>query len=168
MVTYSSYNIIYNWYKYNEFIQIKMVGTQVSGYMAKEMISAMQTSVLGEKDSDCGTTKTISVSLTNKNYNKYLYRYIKVGQKYVMLTNDNKSQYVGKTVNMRTPMYCIGVGKQKCLCNKCAGDFYYKLGKTNIGLATSKIATTITQLNLQKFHQNLVKTQTIDVDDMLL
>ena len=128
MVTYSSYNIIYNWYKYNEFIQIKMVGTQVSGYMAKELLSAMQTSVLGEKDSDCGTTKTISVSLTNKNYNKYLYRYIKVGQKYVMLTND----------------------------------------KTNIGLATSKIATTITQLNLQKFHQNLVKTQTIDVDDMLL
>ena len=65
-------------------------------------------------------------------------------------------------------MYCIGYGKTKCLCNKCAGNFYYKLGKTNIGLAASKVSGTLTQMNLQKFHQNLVKTKQIDVDDMVI
>lgn len=143
-------------------------GTQVSGYMSKELLSALQAEVLGDKDSDCGTKQTISVTLTGGNYRDYLYRYIKEGQNYVMLTMDNKSKYVGKTVHMRTPMYCIGVGKEKHLCNKCAGDFYYKLGKRNIGLSSSKIATTLTQMNLQKFHENLVKTQQIDLDDLLL
>ena len=69
---------------------------------------------------------------------------------------------------MRSPMYCIGYGKQKCLCNKCAGNFYYKLGKTNIGLVASKVSGTLTQLNLQRFHQNLVQTKQIDVNDMVI
>ena len=146
----------------------KAVGTQVSGYMSKELLSALQAEVLADKDTDCGTKKTINVTLTNGNYRDYLYRYIKEGQGYVMLNMDNKSKYVGKTVQMRTPMYCIGVGKEKHLCNRCAGDFYYKLGKTNIGLVSSKIATTLTQMNLQKFHENLVQTQPIDVDNLLI
>lgn len=146
----------------------KAVGTQVSGYMSKELLAAFQGEVLGPKDSDCGTLMSIKVKLTDGNYKDYLYRYVKVGKELVMLTSTNKTQFVGKEVEMRSPMYCIGVGKEKCLCNKCAGDYYYILGKPNIGLSTSKCATTITQLNLQKFHKNLVKTQQIDVNDMLI
>lgn len=146
----------------------KAVGTQVSGYMSKELLAAFQGEVLGPKDSDCGTLMAIKVKLTDGNYKDYLYRYVKVGKELVMLTSTNKTQFVGKEVEMRSPMYCIGVGKEKCLCNKCAGDYYYILGKPNIGLSTSKCATTMTQLNLQKFHKNLVKTQQIDVNDMLI
>lgn len=149
-------------------IQKKYCGTQVSGYMSKELLAAFQGEVLGPKDSDCGTLMSIKVKLTDGNYKDYLYRYVKVGKELVMLTSTNKTQFVGKEVEMRSPMYCIGVGKEKCLCNKCAGDYYYILGKPNIGLSTSKCATTMTQLNLQKFHKNLVKTQQIDVNDMLI
>ena len=146
----------------------KAVGTQVSGYMSKELLAAFQGEVLGPKDSDCGTLMSIKVKLTDGNYKDYLYRYVKVGKELIMLTSTNKTQFVGKEVEMRSPMYCIGVGKEKCLCNKCAGDYYYILGKPNIGLSTSKCATTMTQLNLQRFHQNLVKTRQIDVNDMLI
>ena len=146
----------------------KAVGTQVSGYIAKELLAAFQSEVLGDKDSDCGTSKTIPITITKKNSTEYIYRYIIESGKIIQLTNDNINKYIGKTVNMRTPMYCVGTGKNKCLCNKCAGDYYYILNNKNIGLVTSKCGTTITQLNLQKFHQNVVKTQKLDIDDLLL
>lgn len=146
----------------------KAVGTQVSGYLAKELLSALQTEVLADPDSDCGSLRTLSITLTKANAKDFLYRYIKEGSKYVCLDSDTMPKYIGKTVQMRSPMYCIGVGKEKHLCNKCCGDFYYKLGKRNIGLAGSKVSTSLTQLNLQKFHENLVKTRQIDVSDMLI
>ena len=65
-------------------------------------------------------------------------------------------------------MKCIRVGKDKKLCNKCAGDFFYKVGKVNIGLACSRVAESTKTMNLQKFHENLVKTQQIDVNTMLI
>jgi len=61
----------------------------------------------------------------------YLYRYIVENDKLVCLTPDIISNYIGKTVRMRSPMYCID---KKCICNKCAGDNFYKLDKKNIGL----------------------------------
>ena len=126
----------------------------------------MQTEILGDKDSDCGTTRTIEVELTAKNIKDFTYRYVKQGNSYVVITPDNQKNFVGKTVHMRSPMYCIGVGKEKCLCNKCAGDFFYKLGKQNIGLVSGKMAGQLSNLNLQKFHDNVVKMVTLDVDKM--
>lgn len=126
----------------------------------------MQTEILGDKDSDCGTIRTIEVELTAKNIKDFTYRYVKQGNSYVVITPDNQKNFVGKTVHMRSPMYCIGVGKEKCLCNKCAGDFFYKLGKQNIGLVTGKMAGQLSNLNLQKFHDNVVKMVTLDVDKM--
>lgn len=146
----------------------KAVGTQVSGYMSKELLAAFQGEVLGPKDSDCGSLRTIEVDITSGNFKDYLYRYVLTTKGLVMITSDNKDKFVGKKVKMRSPMYCIGIGKEKCLCNKCAGDYYYILDKPNIGLATSKVATSLTQLNLQKFHENLVKTRQVDIDDMLI
>jgi len=137
--------------------------------MSKELLAAFQTEILGPKDSDCGSKKTIEINLTNKNYKNFLYRYVELSPgHYEELTNENKARYVGKTVHMRSPMYCVGVGKKKCLCNKCAGNFYYNIDKTNIGLATARIATALTQANLQKFHQNLVKTHLLNVDDLVI
>ena len=147
---------------------MKAIGTAVSGYMAKELLAAYQSEVLGPKDSDCGSKGYITVALTNKNYGDYLYRYVLTNKGLVMTTNENKSSFIGKTVKMRSPMFCIGYGPTKCLCNKCSGDFYYLLGKNNVGLIVSKLATTITQLNLQKFHENLVKTQQLDINDLLI
>ena len=136
--------------------------------MSKELLAAFQSEVLGPKDSDCGSIRTLTVHLTDGNYKDYLYRYVKDGKNLTMLTMDNKSKFVNKTVQMRSPMYCLGTGKEQCLCNKCAGDYFYILGKPNIGLSTSRLAASLTQSNLQKFHQNLVKTHQLDVNTMLI
>ena len=146
----------------------KSCATAVTGYMAKELLAAFQSEVIGPKDSDCGSLRTIPIDLTESNYNNYIYRYIKVGNSTVMLTDENKSKYVGKTVNMRTPLYCIGYGKTKCLCNKCVGDYNFIIEKPNIGLTTTKCGTALTNLNMKKFHENTATTQKIDLDDIII
>jgi hypothetical protein len=62
-------------------------------------------------------------------------------------------------------MYCIA---KDCICSKCAGENFYKLGKRAIGLNATKVATTCSRLNMKKFHENLVKTQNIALEDIFL
>jgi hypothetical protein len=128
----------------------------------------MQSETLADEGSDCGTTGYLSITIPNKGYDDFLYRYIIEKGKLICLTPDVITKYAGKVVKLRSPMYCIGVGKEKHLCNKCAGDFYYKLGKRNIGLLCSKPAETTKRLGMKKFHDATVHTQQINVDDMLL
>lgn len=137
--------------------------------MLKELVSSMQTELLGDEGSDCGTHKFLKVNVTKSNFaDVALYRYAKKGNTLELITDDNKDKYIGKTVEIRSPMYCLRVGKQKCLCSKCAGEFYYKLGKKNIGLVTAKMAGSLSNLNLQKFHDNVVRMHKIDIEDMLI
>ena len=143
----------------------KAVGTQVSGYLAKELSSAMQTEVLGEAGSDCGTTKCLIIKIPSAKTDDYLYRYIYVNNKLVCLTPDIINNYIGKEVKMRSPMYCTA---KDCICSKCAGEDFYKLGKKAIGLTATKVATTCTNLNMKKFHENLIKTREIELDDIFL
>ena len=140
-------------------------GTQVSGYLAKELSSALQTEVLGENGSDCGTTKGLSVTIPAGKPDDYLYRYIIENDKLIWLTPDIISKYIGKEVKMRSPMFCIA---KDCICSKCAGEDFYKLGKKAIGLTATKVATTCSRLNMKKFHENLVKTRDIDLKDIFL
>lgn len=147
-----------------EFLDPKAVGTQVSGYLAKELSSAMQTEVLGEEGSDCGTKKGLMVTIP-KNTGDYIYRYIIEDGKLICLTPDIIEKYIGKTVMMRSPMYCIA---KDCICSKCAGEDFYKLGKRSIGLTATKVATTCSRMNMKKFHENLVKTRDIELEDIFL
>ena len=147
----------------------KAVDTKVSGYLAKELLAALQTEMLADKGSDCGTKGTIQVKLTKGNKKDFLYRYIvdkKKGSKLIKLDDDNYDKYIGQTVEMRSPMMCLTV--KGCLCNACCGDFYYMINNRKIGLTTSKVATTLTRLNMKKFHENLIISKKIDPDSMFL
>lgn len=142
----------------------KAVGTAESGYLAKELCAGLQTEVLGDPGSDCGTKKMLDVIISKKT-DDYLYRYIYENNEYICLTPDIIGQYIGQSVKMRSPMYCIA---NNCICNKCAGDNFYKIGKKNIGLAGVRVATTCTRLNMKKFHDNTIKPHDINIDDMLI
>lgn len=142
----------------------KAVGTADTGYLTKQLSSGLQTEVLGEYGSDCGTKKTLDITIPKKTED-YLYRYIVENNKLVCLTPEIIENYVGKTVKMRSPMYCID---RKCICNKCAGDNFYKLGKKNLGLVAVTMGGVLLNLNMKKFHDNVIKIQNIDINDMLI
>lgn len=144
-------------------------GTQVSGYQGKQISSSHQGEVLGEPGCDCGSTKYIKAYIGDDAFKKFPYRYFKgAGGKLVCLTPEVAKSYKGRTVEMRSVMYCKTVGKEGYICSKCAGEFYYKLGKRNIGLVCKNPVSELTQAALQKFHQNVIKTHELDLDKLLL
>lgn len=132
--------------------------------MAKQLLACMQSEVLDEHGSDCGTKKTIEVNLTAKNARDFEYRYIVDGGKYICLTPDTIQKYVGRKLRMRTPLYC----KHDKICNICAGEMNYKLNLLNIGLGCSKPATTLLNLGMKHFHSSAIKSTQIDLDDALI
>lgn len=120
--------------------------------------------MLDKKGSDCGSKSYIDIKLTSKNIDKFMYRYIKEGGKYIMLSPDVIKKYVGKTVQMRSPMHCTG----KKLCNMCAGDIFYKMNIENVGLLTSQISSDMLNASMKKFHDSNQKMTEIDIETMFI
>lgn len=110
------------------------VGTQVGGTYAKYVGIMMQTLRAGPKNSDCDTKMYVNFEVTKKNREIILYTYGLIDGKLTMISDPISRQLVGKTIKIRSPLFC----KMKdCLCNKCLGDKFYLLGIENIGLTTN-------------------------------
>lgn len=134
------------------------VGTRKSGYETKRLFAAFQSVTLGSENSDCKTNKTLRTLIRKKNKKLFLYRYILEGGKYKLLTNENIGNYVDKYVQLRSPLFCQG----EKVCSKCAGEFYYKLGITNVGLTTTKMSGTLLNKSLKKKHDTTIKVSKLD------
>lgn len=135
------------------------------GYQNKIMCTSFQSSRIDEKGSDCGTKLFYEFELTDKNYSKFKYRILKDPKtgRLTELNDDNKSEYIGKIVKMRSPLYCKG----DKICNMCAGNYFYKLGIENIGLLTNTIGGTLLNKSMKAFHDSTVHLTTIDIDDYI-
>ncbi len=139
----------------------RAVATQDGGSIVKSLYNTMNPIKCDEHGTDCGSTKTKSVRLTTKNYGQYCWNYIVEGTKTILLTNKNKSMYVGKDVNMRSPLFCNS-GDKQLVCNKCVGEIPYKMDIVHVGNLTTKIGFKFVSLSLKGFHDSTVQTTRID------
>lgn len=128
--------------------------TEVGGYWEKLMLPAFQHIKIDKKGSDCGTKRTITVTLDDKNIKEYMYCNIKEGNKLVEINTDNLSKYIGKTVQLRFASMCES--KDGFICNACAGNLFHKLGITNIGAAMPQIASKLKLVAMKAFHDSQV------------
>ena len=125
------------------------VGTAEAGYMSKILLALLQSEHIdANPKSDCGTLSTIPITITKKNKQYLLYRNININGKMVQTTPDVINNYIGKTVQMYSPQCC----KNDAICAKCAGQAFYKLEVTQIGLLTSQITKKILDLKLKSKH----------------
>jgi hypothetical protein len=122
-----------------------------------------QTEVVDEDGTDCGTETTLDFIFDANDINDFARRYINDNGKTVLLTKDNASTYNGRLIHMYSPMCCKGTKSGK-ICSKCAGILDSKF----VGLDSNKIATTLTNLNMKKFHDSTLRFQKLDMNDMLL
>jgi hypothetical protein len=141
----------------------RAVGTRDGGYESKKLLAAFQTIVLDAEGTDCGTKKTVKFLITSKNKSKFLYRFIIERNKFVLLDRENINEYVGKVVEMRSPLYCVN----EKICNKCAGQLYSQMGIENVGLLANRIGTKILNLALKSFHDTTFKFTRINVSDFI-
>lgn len=138
----------------------KSCATADSGYLAKQLMAGMQTEIMGEPGSDCGTKMTLEFIMEEEDLKDFQYRYIDDNGKKTLITSENSKKYIGKRVKLYSPMFCTG----KCICEKCAGKQNTKF----LGLETSKIATTLTNLNMKKFHDSTIRLNKLDPEDLLI
>ena len=91
-------------------------------------------------------------------------RYFLDGNKLTKITSEIKSKVIGKTIKLRSPLYCCG----DKLCNMCAGDAPYIMNIENIGLVTSNIGGALLNFGMKGFHDSTIKTYDVDIDRMFL
>ncbi len=142
----------------------KAVGTGVAGYYSKQIIASLQAVTLDKRYSDCKTKKTIAIKVTNHNHKMFDGRFIKEGNTFKELTIDNIKSYIGKTIQLRSILY----NTTEKVCNRCAGELYYKRETEAIGLTAAAIATAILNLNMKAFHDTSIKVHDIDITDLTI
>jgi hypothetical protein len=144
----------------------KAIDTGVAGYVTKKLFSTYQSVVLGEHGSDCHTKGYREFVLTADAADKFKNRYVVDNGKLVELTEENMPKYIGKKVKMRSPMYCLYPGDK--LCNKCAGEMFYRQGIQNVGLATSSVGNHFLNTLMKQFHEVKTSLMSIDSDHILI
>lgn len=143
------------------------VSTQDGGYSTKKYNAAMQASVLDVPDSDCHTMKYLEITIHPELKDMYLYRYILDDDnktKLILLDNSNINKYVGKSVKMRSPMYCNNKDK---ICNKCAGELFYKMGTLNVGLLAASLSGNLMNKSMKAMHDASINFKLIKPEDFI-
>ena len=139
----------------------RAIKTQDGGYWEKLLFSGFQHVNIQKPGSDCGTKRTIEVTLTKKNISLYMYSFVQQGNNVIEITSDTKDMFIGKTVKLRFSALC----ESEELCETCAGTLFRRIGIKHIGMSMSKIGSVIKQRSLKAFHNSVVKTT--DLSDML-
>ena len=133
--------------------------TEDGGYLENLATRAYQDIILDEPGTDCHTDRHITVTLTEKNYIRYIYNNI-IGNdgRLIELTSQNASKYFGKKVKMRMAYLC----PHEKPCNACAGNFYYRLGIKNVGLTMMQVFSVFKNKSMKAFHDATVSLEEID------
>lgn len=134
--------------------------TELGGYWEKLFLTAFQHVVLLPPDSDCGTTRHITMKVTDKNIDMIMYSYvINNDGSLTEITSENKSKFIGKTVKLRFSSMCEA---KNGICNKCAGNLFYRLGIRNVGAATPQIPSRLKVLSMKLFHDDQLNFTEMD------
>lgn len=136
------------------------VETQKGGYVVKIFNASFAHVRLDSPGTDCHTKYTTEIVIDNKTLDMYHLRYVISDGKEYCLDEDTIKQLMGKKVKLRTPLFCIG----DCICNKCAGEFYYKMGIRNVGFLAAKVGSSMLKASLKGFHEATIKASPIDLD----
>lgn len=141
----------------------RAISTRDGGYETKKLSASFQSVVIDDEGTDCHTTKFLKILVTDNNVEYFINRYIKKGNQLVLLTNENKSQFINKVCEFRSPLFCLG----DKICNKCAGELFYKMGIKDVGLICSNIGSAVLNASLKQFHDLSLKLTEIDLDDYI-
>ena len=134
--------------------------TELGGYWEKLFLTAFQHIVLEEPDSDCGTKRHITMKVTDKNIGMIMYCYvIEDDGSLTEITSQNKNKFIGRTVKLRFSSMCES---KKGICNKCAGNLFYRLGIRNVGASTPQIPSKLKVLSMKLFHDDQLNFTEMD------
>ena len=126
------------------------LNTGISGYLSRKLIFTCSNLQVDEKLKDCGTTDTLEVFVKDEKKARMLVdRWYKNGEELDLITQNNYKDFVGKTINIRSPILC----KSPNVCTTCYGDLYKSLHSRFVGVMSAQsLGECGTQLVLRTFH----------------
>lgn len=134
--------------------------TELGGYWEKLFLTSLQHVVLLDPGTDCGTKRYIEVNATEKNIGSIMYCYVIMDDgELVEITSENKDKFIGKKVKIRFSSMCEA---KNGICNKCAGNLFYRLGIRNIGASTPQIPSKLKVLSMKLFHDDQLNFTEMD------
>lgn len=137
--------------------------TRYGGYDEKLFTRATQ-HIKIIPNTDCGTKRTITVTLTKKNIKNWMYCfYINSSGNAVEITSDNMDSLIGKTVKMRYSSLCE-YSKGGCICEKCGGTLFRRAGMENAGLVSMVMMSSVKNKAMKSFHDSTLEL--VDVDPL--
>ena len=139
--------------------------TREGGYKEKQFTRLTQHVKVLKPGSDCGSKHYIMVTLTNKNINEWMYCFV-IGNNGSLteITSDNKDKFIGKTVKMRFSALCEA--KNGCICEKCAGTLYNRIGIENIGLGSMIMMSSLKNGAMKAFHDSTLSISKINPNEV--
>jgi len=127
------------------------LNTGFSGYLSRKLIFACTNLQKHPTLEDCGTTDHLKVEVdSERKAHMLVYRYyLNDDGTYTEVTTENYKNLIGKTINLRSPIYC----KSYDICHKCYGNLYKLLNTRFVGIiAAQTLGERSTQLVLRTFH----------------
>ena len=137
--------------------------TALAGYVYKILQRAL-TSLYIEGE-PCNTRKGYVTVLTKSDAAFTVDRELRVDNKWVLLNSEEEVKpYIGKLVEIRSPMYCKAEGDN--ICYACLSHKYKSVpgGVTNIASGISMIFMV---MFLKLMHASAVKSAVIEIDDLI-
>lgn len=127
----------------------RVMMTSKPGYFMRQSVYALDVQI--DTENICKPKGLLRIHITDKNKTKVLYRYIKVGNQDILLTEDNIDKFVDKHVDMYSPIFCT-LSKSK-ICKRCAGEVYKIYGTIELGiLAATSVSEQLYTKLLKSFH----------------
>ena len=140
------------------------VNTQIGGTYAKYVGVMMQTVVTGPHGSDCGSKHYLKYKITPETSKIIEYAYGVIGGKEVMLTTDIINANMGKTILIRSPIFCKA---KDYICNKCVGERPYIMGIKNLGLTGNIPFDKQKNRSMKAFHDVSLKKYPVNVKEFM-
>lgn len=132
--------------------------TELGGVLYKKLQRALSGLVVA--DEDCGTTTGLTIHITKDNYNILLHREVKVGTKWVLISNvDEATTYIDKVIVLRSAMYCEYKGDGYCY--HCLSSTL-KNNPTSISMMVSEVSSICLNMFMGLMHG--VQLSTVDIE----
>ena len=129
------------------------IETAKGGEQTKFVLRIFQDVTIDEED--CGSRKGLKITLTENNVKDYYQRYLTTGE---LLTPDNVASFIGKEVEIRSPMYCR---TKPGFCYKCCGELFRTMGLKAIGMQAIGVTGSFTSLSMKSMHVSALSATNI-------
>ncbi len=134
--------------------------TALGGELTKWLFRA--TTNIKVTETDCNTTLGLPISVTDNNYQKLMNLFIIINKGVILVdTLDLAKRFIGKTVNVRSPLFCHTKGMN--FCEVCLGKNITN-NKDGISLAIAEIGSMFLLMSMKSMHGKILSTTDVDLE----